>query len=254
LRKVIFILIIVIIFTGCSLFKNTAKSISGDTILPYSDNILENVKELNINNKGFFIQKAEIEVLTQSGKETFLGNIKFEKPGRYLISLRNRAGIEGARIYINNDTLLINDRINKKLYFGTTLYLKRKYGLTQSMLPLIFGDIILDNSCDTNHSKCTENRIILNCSISGIMLNYIIDCNKRKTISVSMLDNNKNNGVKISYNNFFSAGNVRLPEKVQLEYPINGIIIKIKILKVDLDWDGSLKFVPGKGYDLIELV
>jgi hypothetical protein len=39
-----------------------------------------------------------------------------------------------------------------------------------------------------------------------------------------------------------------------LEYPINGIIIKIKILKVDLDWDGSLKFVPGKGYDLIELV
>lgn len=244
----------VIIFTGCSLFKNTGKSVSGNPILPTSDNILESVKDLNITNKGFFIQKAEIEVFTQNEKETFLSNIKFEKPDRYLISIRNRAGIEGARIYITTDTLLINDRINKKLYFGTTLYLKRMYGLTQSMLPLIFGDIIFDKNCDANQEKCSENRISLNCSTRGIMLSYIIDCNKRKTILVNQLDNFINNGVKISYNSFFSVGNIMLPERVQLENPQNGITIKIKIIKVDPLWDGSIKFIPGKGYDLIELV
>jgi hypothetical protein len=30
--------------------------------------------------------------------------------------------------------------------------------------------------------------------------------------------------------------------------------IKIKLLKVDFTWNGSVKFVPGKGYELIELV
>jgi hypothetical protein len=71
---------------------------------------------------------------------------------------------------------------------------------------------------------------------------------------VNQLDNFINNGVKISYSSFFSVGNILLPERVQLENPQNGVTIKIKILKVDPEWDGSIKFIPGKGYDLIELV
>ena len=68
--------------------------------------------------------------------------LKFEYPDKYLISIKSRTGIEGARIYISEDTILFNDRINKKMYYGSSLYLKRKYGLTTNFLPLIFGDIV----------------------------------------------------------------------------------------------------------------
>ena len=96
-----------------------------DYTKPGSSNVFESTKNQNITNNGFFIQKAEIEIVTGEGKEKYLASIKFEKPDKYLISVKSRTGIEGARIYISNDSILVNDRINKKLYSGNTFYLKR---------------------------------------------------------------------------------------------------------------------------------
>ena len=31
-------------------------------------------------------------------------------------------------------------------------------------------------------------------------------------------------------------------------------VIKIKVIKVDAPWSGNIKFIPGKGYELIELI
>ena len=40
-----------------------------------------------------------------------MATIKYELPDKYLISIRSKAGIEAARIFITKDTVLINDRI-----------------------------------------------------------------------------------------------------------------------------------------------
>ena len=68
MRKIIIILILVFFIAGCSVIRN--KSIRDLEISKeyFSDNILESVKNQNITNKDFFIQKAEIEIITQNDK------------------------------------------------------------------------------------------------------------------------------------------------------------------------------------------
>lgn len=254
MRKIVIISFLGIFLASCSLTRNRGKSNSEYLKKFPTDNILESVKSQNITNEGFFIQKAEIEVITQDVKEKFISSIKFEKPDKYLISIKSRTGIEGARIYISEDSIMINDRINKKVYFGTSLYVKRNYGLNQSVLPLIFGDIVVDKSCVESREKCLENKLNLQCSVKGVRLDYNIDCKKRKIALVYQMENDVQKGIKIVYERFFNVGNIIIPARVEFKDSETKIDIKIKILKVVSPWNGSVKFIPGKGYELKELV
>ena len=254
MRKVVIILFISILIAGCSVTRFKGKGTGEVSNNAFTNNILESVQRQNITNSGFFVQKAEIEIESQNGKERYLGSIKFEKPDKYLISLRSRSGIEGARIYISNDTIMVNDRINKKLYFGTSFYLKRKYGIDQSCLPLILGDIVLDKECEKDQEKCTGDKIIASCFPKGIRLNYEIDCRKRKILSVEQTDNYSQAGIKIKYNNFRNVENIFVPGTIEFKDSRYDATIIIRLMKVDFTWNGSVKFVPGAGYELIELV
>jgi hypothetical protein len=254
LQKIAFILVISIFICNCSVTRNRGKDRTISSNKLYSDNILESVRNQNITDSSFFIQKAEIEVTNEAGKESFIGNIRFEFPDKYLISLKNKTGIEGARIFISNDTILVNDRINKKLYSGTPFYLKRNYGLSQNCLPVIFGDIVTDKSYDNDKEKCLGDRVIINCLINGIIFSYNIDCIKRKVISVDQINNLKQKDLKINYDGFFNVGNILIPRIVELLDINHNIKIRIKVLKVEYPWKGILKFIPGDGYELIKLV
>ena len=239
---------------GCSLTRFRTKGPDEASNNTLTGNIIESVKRQNITNSGFFIQKADIEIESQNGKDRYLGSVKFEKPDKYLISIKSRSGIEGARIYISNDTIMVNDRINKKLYFGTSFYLRKKYGIDQSCLPLILGDIVSDKVCEENQEKCSGDKIMTSCFPKGISLNYEIDCRKRKTIMVEQINNFSQTGVKITYNKFRYVDNIYIPGIVEFKDSQYNATIKIRIMKVDFTWNGSVKFVPGKGYELIELV
>lgn len=254
MRKIIIILIVGIFTGGCSVTRKIGnKSIENSAKL-LSDNVLESIKRQNLTDSSFFIQKAEIDVKTKTGKERFICNIKFKSPDEYLISMKSRSGIEGARIYISKDTVLVNDRINKKMYFGASDYLKKKYGLAQNCFPLIFGDIVLDNNYETGQEKCSEDKLEINCFINGVKLNYDIDCHKRKVILVNQMSNFVHRGMRIKYDDFFNIGNILIPKIVELEDSEFNTTIRIKILKVEFPWNGTIKFIPGTGYELIELV
>jgi hypothetical protein len=254
LRKIILILIFGIFIGSCSVTKKIGKKVSGNSNKLLSGNFIESVKNQNLTDSSFFIQKVEIEVITDIGKEKFIGNVKFEYPDKYLISLKSRSGIEGARIFISKDTILVNDRINKKMYFGTAVYLKKNYGLTQSCLPLIFGDIVLDKNYEDDAEKCTEGKFNINCIVNGVKLNYDIDCQKRKVVLVNQMNNFVQQDIRIKYNNFFNIGDILIPKIVEIEDSQYNTNIKVRILKVEFPWKGTVKFIPGKGYELIELL
>lgn len=228
------------------MYENTEKAISG--------NILEITENQNITNNGFFIQKAEITVITSEESNTFIANIKFEKPDKYLISLRSRTGIEGARIFISGDSIRMNDRINKKLYSGTSGYLARKYGFSQSFLPLIFGDLILDKKCETEVGSCIDEKLVFGCQLKGMPLTYGLDCKRRKIFSVEQVNSLNQPGVNIKYEKFFNISGISIPKFIEFNDNQYNITIKIRILKVQLPWTGNLSFIPGRGYELIELL
>lgn len=254
MRKVIIIILLPVFIAGCSIIGRSGKSLTTDYTKPGSSNVFESTKNQNITNNGFFIQKAEIEIVNGDGKEKYLASIKFERPDKYLISVKSRTGIEGARIYISNDSILVNDRINKKLYSGNAFYLKKKFGLTTGIIPLIFGDVILQKNCENNNEKCLGSKILTECNLNGVILNYEIDCNKRKAVTVSTVDNFDKNVIKLRFGSFFRVGSNVIPRIIEIEGLGFSSVVKIKVLKIELPWSGSIKFIPGKGYELIELV
>jgi hypothetical protein len=239
---------------GCSISKKLENTTSEYSSKHITDNILEDVKEKNITNLNFYIEKAEIEILTERGTEKYTGNIKFEKPDKYLISLKSRSGIEGARIYISNDSILVNDRINRKLYYANASYLEKKYGFNISCLPLIFGDIVLEKGYEESKGKCLENRFKIDCLVKGLRLSYNIDCNKRKVISVYESNNYVQQSFRIKYDSFLSIKDFLIPKVMEFEENQHNIHIRIKIKKVEFLWNGIIKFIPGRGYELIKLV
>ena len=243
-----------VLITGCSVFGRSGRSLAIDHPNPVSNNILESTENQNITNAGFFIVKSEIEIITQDGREKYLASIKFEKPDRYLISVKSRTGIEGARIYISKDSILVNDRINKNFYSGNSFYLKKKFGLTPGFLPLIFGDVILDKNSEDAVEKCTGSKILIECHVKGVILNYEIDCNKRKVVAVNQINNFDKNVIKLKFGNFFNAGSNLIPKIIEFDDSQFNTIVKIRVVKVETPWEGSIKFIPGKGYELIELV
>jgi hypothetical protein len=240
--------------TGCSILRKSKNGDQTDLNTPYTGNILEIVNKQNITNKSFFIQKAEIELVTTNETTKFIGNIRFEYPDKFLISLKTRSGIEGARIYINKDSILVNDRLNKKMYFAKADYFRLKFGLDQSILPLIFGDVILEKKCEEALNSCVDEKANVGCYIKGIYLKYIIDCNKGKVLMVSNMNNYNQTDIKINYSKYMKLGDILLPGIIEFKDSQHNISVKIKILKVDYPWDGNVKFIPGKGYELIELI
>ena len=220
---------------GCSISKKLENTTSEYSSKHITDNILEDVKEKNITNLNFYIEKAEIEILTERGTEKYTGNIKFEKPDKYLISLKSRSGIEGARIYISNDSILVNDRINRKLYYANSLYLEKKYGFNLNCLSLIFGDIVVEKGYEENKGKCLEDRFKIDCLVKGFN-NYV------------------QQSIGFKYDSFLSVNDILIPKVIEFEENQHNIHIRIKIKKVDFLWNGSIKFIPGRGYEIIKLV
>jgi len=243
-----------LLISGCSIsrvgrIKNCIpeKEITGGMLT-------EVLQEQNLTSSSFFIQKAEIEIVGPEGTEKLIANVKFKKPDEYLISIRNKTGIEAARIFINADTILLNDRINKKLYCASPKYLKKKYGLTTSVLPLIFGDYIGSNLFGNSINKCTNGELNINTIVDGVKIKYLIDCNKAKSITAISESNLNAGGIEIRCNRFFKEKERFIPGKVEIRDFQSETIIILIIKKMSSSWDGTIEFIPGNRYEIIQLL
>jgi hypothetical protein len=250
LQKVTYILCVLFFLNGCSAVKK--KSISENEInrVP-ENNLLEGIKKQNITNRSFFIQKAEVVILSEDYEQKLQATIKFSYPDKYLISLKSRTGVEVARIFITKDTILVNDRFNKKLYFGNPDNLKKKYGISNELLPVIFGDFIYEKDSLIDNIVCTDNKIDINCKLNKIRMNYIIDCKKKKIVSASQEINVETGYTDIRYENFIETGYGFIPAQIRVDF--NNYAVTVKIERIEYPWEGTIEFIPGNKYDLIKL-
>jgi hypothetical protein len=250
LRKIAVILLLFSVFS-CSVLKRE----SNDNVLTEPTGnpgyYLERIRKQNISNQSFFISKAEIEVESGEDKQSFIASVKFLFPDKYIISLRSKSGIEGARVFVTGDTVLVNDRINRRLYYGKPDYIKRKFGMEPASFPFIFGDFILNKLNDTVNSNCVNDFLNLNGSIMGIRYETISDCRKAKLVNCVQMDDQNREQVRISYKKYFSEGNILVPSIV---YLVSGDFrISIRIRKIEIPWEGNFNFIPGNNYEAIPL-
>lgn len=238
---------------SCSVFKHTAKTEIEKSDKLFTVNDLEKVEDRNITNQNFFITKADIEIYGSEGTEKAILSIKYLFPGEYLLSIRNRTGIEAARIFISKDSVLVNDRINRKLYYGSRADLVEKYGVDQSIIPILLGDFVTGDYVNEKSGICMNGSLERICNVGGITINYILDCKRLKVISAVAKSGKTGEPIKLNFSGFKKGDKFVIPGEIEIKNirKIEKIILKIR--KLEYPWEGSIDFIPGSRYEALPL-
>jgi hypothetical protein len=149
---------------------------------------------------------------------------------------------------------MINDRINKRLYYGSGSELKSKYGLTTAILPVILGDYVNEDSQADSNVKCIKGQKRISGIVKEKRISYLIDCFYGKSILTVPEEYTGDNELQISYSEFFKVSNINVPGKIEISDKISQSTIEIKIQKIIVPWEGTLEFIPGKQYEKIRLL
>jgi hypothetical protein len=246
------VIVAAIVFSGCSSVKKA------EVLVPVksSDSSLElNKRALNRNlTKGSFnIVKAEVEILNNGDSQKLIASMKYRVPGNYLLTIRNRTGIEAARVYITHDTVMINDRIYRKLYCGSNEYLLKKYGIATNSLPLVLGDYLNELSEVEILKDCTGGISQIQGYLDSKEIWYYLNCSKSKVTAVTISDKAGTAGINMEFSEFMERGNNSYPEKISIEDAMQKTKIIIKIISVEFNNNDQLEFIPGKNYERIIL-
>jgi hypothetical protein len=247
LYKVIYILsLALVLVSGCSVSKKTVKS---NTLYSSrsSKDILELTQNQNITGSSFFIEKGRIATSGASERIKLLFTMKFRQPGIWLISLKSTTGIEAFRVYITNDTVLINDRINKVLYVGKPFDFERFSAMPTAMLKLIVGDFFYEKEMVDVSGGCNENRLPVEDYYRGMIVKSVIDCSLGKTAGVTLGSGMPNEIINIFYSNYRNDF-YKTPGRIEINDSGRNIKISIRIEKLSVPWNGEIEFIPGKGY------
>ncbi len=218
------------------------------------DEIAGTLAGQNLSKNSFYIQKAEVEFSEGGKSDRFIATVKFLKEKEYLISIRSRTGLEIARIWLTRDTIVVNDRLNRNLYYGSGNYLEKKYGITIDILPLIFGDFIGNELTTNEKGDCSNMRTSVDRVVNGNKIRYTIDCNRNKIIRAIKESGNGSSAFEIEYSNFKKKEGMWIPANIEFNDVTRGINIRLKVIQLFLPWDGEIEFIPGNKYDKIELI
>ena len=241
------------LFASCSALKNRGTGGSALNGNLTHEQVIEQLNRGNVSKAGFYIQKAEVEVRTGEDKQKFIISWKRDSAGTSLISLRSRTGIEAARILLDRDTLLINDRINRIMYFGHTDYVRRTYGLPAGYLQLLLGDFVGADADKGKLLNCNGGVMNITSVLKGTKAQNVVDCRKGKIVNMALFNEFGKKGVALDYSAFINSGDKYLATKIRIEDYERMIEINIKLVKMDIPWEGEINFIPGKNYELSEL-
>jgi hypothetical protein len=254
LQKIVFILIFYLLGVSCSITRNSNIRKSEFSKGFETENILESVRKVNITNRSFFIQKAEINIKSQSGRQRIIGSIKFDLGKRYLISIKGLSGIEAARILVSNDTILINDRLKRTLFYGSAAFLANKYGIPITVIAGLLGDFIYRGKEEESRSNCRDGKLSINFSENEVNVKYLIDCTKKKVILTVCEKKNEDGKKEINFDRFERNEDIVYPRRIEYKDLYNNVTITILIKKFESPLDGKIDFIPGKNYKLIRLL
>jgi hypothetical protein len=251
LQKVIYILVVFsAILSSCSATRKAGKNTGNEIV---ADNRLESVIRNNLSNNDFNVQKAEINVIQDNISVRLMADIKFKKPDSMLITVRSRTGIEAGRAFITRDTLIIKDRINKKLLVGKPEALGTKYGIEPSFIFTILGDIVVEEKDRAGSLECVKGEFRKEYKVHGKNVEYIIDCQRRK-LKQTYFEGDINSGnITIGLSDVINSGKIIYPGRIEINDDLKSVVIIMEIKKIESPWSGKIGSIAGQGYKVIKI-
>lgn len=248
MRKTL-IYILFILVSGCSVKRPIVNN--SEISQPLGD-VISRVCSNNLTNDGFYIEKANLSFNLNGKKQKYLFSVKFKKPQNYLISLRSITGIEGARILITNDTVLINDRIGRRVLYGGPEEIERIIGINSTIIGISFGDLFITENGLSKVSDNVTTKLIVNEEYRDMHIRSVINRELCKVISVSIFSEEVKKGIAkdsitINYAKF-KKDEIKIPHSIEITDLKRKVLGKISIEKIIFPWNGDLEFIAGKGY------
>jgi hypothetical protein len=245
------IFILISVLSSCSIVKSRKTTIESTD--KYTANLISDIFKYNITNSDFFIQKAEVIISEKGEIQELLASLKYNPPDTYLLSIKNSTGIEAARIMITSDTILVNDRLKRRLFYGSTKSLKSKFGISFRMIPLIVGDIS-DNQLNIDlPMNCINGKGRTEIEIEKRKLIYIIDCIKSKIERVIVSDQEGNGRLNFKMSKITEKESKRYPKEIEIEDSNKENKLLIRIDRINFGNVEEIKFIPGNNYEKILL-
>lgn len=239
-----------ILIQGCSTLKKAetvekAERSSGES--------MSNIIEKNISNHSFYIQKADITITDNNSSTRFFALVKYKLPDSLMISFRARLGFEAARMLLTKDTLIINDRINKKTRIGKPEQLGNKYGIEPELVFTMLGDLIVNGKEKNSIIKCNDGLFHKDFSVGERQLSYTIDCRKGKVISTNFTGDKKTGSLKLDFSGFINIGGISIPGFIEAKSDLSDLSVTMKIDRAEIDYKGYIEFRSPSNYKIIGL-
>ena len=217
--------------------------------IDYAGTVMAN----NLSENNFFIRKADITLVNNKTTAGFVASIRFKKPDSLMIGIKSKLGIEAARAFLTRDTILINDKVNKKLLVGNVRILETKYGIDPSLIFVLLGDFIINKKDETRKVDCQNGSYQDNFVIKERKVDYIIDCKKKKVISAYFEGSLTTGNITIKYSRFTNMDGLPVPQLIELSDDMSTLKINMEIGKAEIGWAGGIDFFPGSGYEVVNL-
>jgi hypothetical protein len=206
----------------------------------------------NISQDKYLIEKGDVLIKDSNSTRRFLFSVKYEKSRKFLISLKSIAGIEGARIYLTKDTLIVNDRLRKRLLYGKPLNIEKITGVPFYLFDMIFGDLIILDEAGGIKMGEVKNRWVLYQNNKMVSIKSLLDEKMNKVSSATLSDQIRKEDILLIYSKF-SKKDLHFPGLIEMQDKSRNIELKIRIRKIQIPWEGKIDFVPGAGYKKEEL-
>jgi hypothetical protein len=254
LRKIILISIVIsVILSGCSTSRKSGRTAVNSTKEAAVENRMESIINNNLSKENFYIQRADIKITQDNISARLTASIKFRKPDSLLITVKSKVGIEAGRAFVTKDTIMVNDRINKRMFIGNPKIIESKYGIDPLLIFSVLGDVIIDDKEIDKLLDCKKGIYSSEFEMNRRAVEYTIDCSKKKAVKAYFEGDINTGNITIDYSDFVISGGLKYPKKVQMVDDLKSINVLLEIRKIEAPWKGRIEFVRGAGYKVVKI-
>lgn len=248
-----FIIVFTLVFSACSTARKAGKTNNSATLDDSAGNRLETVISNNISNNDFYIRRADIKIRQENVTVNLNASIKFRRPDSLMISVRSGIGVEAGKGFLTGDTVIVNDRFNRKLMVGDPEEIRSKYGIDPALVYVILGDMIVGKDDYRSLLNCQKGEFRRQYDVDGRTVEYTVDCQKRKVKRVYLEGDIRTGNITIILSDLVKDGNITYPEKIAINDDLKELDIEIEIKRIESPWSGSIGTVGGQGYRVVKI-
>jgi hypothetical protein len=244
ITDLVLVMAIVATMSGCSAARRS-KTPGDGAVAATGSYLYSDIYANNISNSGFFISKVRLEMLVEGSIQRFTASVRKDNSGRWLASIRSFAGIEVMRAYADRDQVVMLDRLGRNATVLGWDELRRNFGLSYDLLPVLVGDIPEMNIEGRSRVKCGSlNRI----SSGNLNIRLMADCFINRPSTMILTDSVNGREITVTAGQFSSVGGVDYSSVIEVLEKSGLFHVKLNIDNLEVPWIGEVEFSIPSNY------